>query len=684
MHNKYNIIRDLALLSMLGDLLAWALPVPSMVWRVMLVLLSLSAFFFIPHEKTVFEKVTVYFAFFNLLYFFISVIWINPLVPQIGSILYALLSLSLFAALAEKGVLTDRFLGGAVLLLAIGCVLFFYQQGKIILEKKTHAEEYAFTNNGAYNFVYLLPLLFLLRSRWQKWLVFVVCMIFLILGAKRGAILAAVIPMLSFVGYELKNGRRSFLKSVLVVIATAAVSVLAYRMYMANEYLISRVQDTLAGDSSGRDKIYLDAWNIWSQAENPLNLLLGFGFDGTLTTSMHFRAHNDWLEILVDYGLLGVLFYAVLFVAFIRQIAVTREKKYRLVLFSGFTVWGLQSLYSMGFTSAHLAIMMMGLGTAIGRSKAETEESGMLPQTVLREMPWDGLHSLADLDLESVRAFMERLKSRGADVPESPEDFLSGEGLCNADGQLTNGTFLLFGKAEVSEAAVVLKRYAAADSMEAEYAECCAANLVRQLEEVTAFVPEADYPEGVLREIIINMLAHRDYTSMHNASVKVYPDRVECFNPGNLGRRIDNRPRNKQLAGLFCSQGSMEGKGEGIRRVKTLCREEGLPDPQWKPVSDGVRVTVWKSSGNVSDLQLSRQEQQLLHALDGIQSMQEIMLQLGLDKQSEFRKDYLLPALSKGLVAQAQSEQSRTTVQNYFLTVKGRKWLEENDKNNRL
>ncbi len=51
-----------------------------------------------------------------------------------------------------------------------------------------------------------------------------------------------------------------------------------------------------------------------------------------------------------------------------------------------------------------------------------------------------------------------------------------------------------------------------------------------------------DYPMDALREIIINMIVHRDYRSSNDSTIKVFDARIEFFNPGgSVKDRIANR-----------------------------------------------------------------------------------------------------------------------------------------------
>ena len=97
------------------------------------------------------------------------------------------------------------------------------------------------------------------------------------------------------------------------------------------------------------------------------------------------------------------------------------------------------------------------------------------------------------------------------------------------------------------------------------------------------------------------MIVHRNYQSPADSIVKVYPDKIEFFNPGLLPEEITiadllnnnyrSTPRNKVIADFCKDLGLIEKYGSGIRRVITMCQEEGMEIPKISQISNGVNVT---------------------------------------------------------------------------------------------
>ena len=372
---KYKFIRNLALLFIAGNLIGWIFPFPNIIWRLGLVLLSIYVIVFEEKKRLPCENAILIFTAFNLVHYFVSFLWQNSASTQIGNILYALLPLSLFVYLSKKKVLDDRFITFAEIVLLSVAILDYYHTKNTIISSIGLGDDIDVVNNASVTFLMILPMLFLLKSNIQKWLSLLVCMFFLLMGVKRGNIFAAVIPIGLIIYSLFKNRRQGILKIILTFILLLVASYITYDWITSNDFLLYRVNKTIQGNSSGRDVIYTGAWHSWYDSNNIITYLFGYGFDATRhqILTMHRPAHNDWLEILVDYGLVGVLLYLAIFMTLLHQIKQIQSYKMKLLLLSAFIIWFFKSVYSMGFTEEALSILMISMGAALGEYKLEEQ-----------------------------------------------------------------------------------------------------------------------------------------------------------------------------------------------------------------------------------------------------------------------------------------------------------------------
>jgi ATP-dependent DNA helicase RecG len=117
-----------------------------------------------------------------------------------------------------------------------------------------------------------------------------------------------------------------------------------------------------------------------------------------------------------------------------------------------------------------------------------------------------------------------------------------------------------------------------------------------------------DYPPEALREIVINMIVHRDYRDSGDSIIKIFDDKIEFFNPGGLFADITieklksgdyvSRTRNKLLANMLKEYGLIEKYGSGIKRVRNSCKEHGIGEPVFENFQHGFKVTVFKEKLN--------------------------------------------------------------------------------------
>jgi O-antigen ligase len=253
-----------------------------------------------------------------------------------------------------------------LLILPVMIFRFFTTQNNIILELST--DESDVVNNFAYSFVFLIPFVFLFRKKLISGILLLVLIAFIIQSAKRGAIVAGLIGVLIYFYYQLKtievhNRLISYLTAILVI---AGISTFAYLATSGNQFTLARMSSILQGQSSNRDIIYRGIFTAWNDSETVLNFIFGFGFASSLRITGSY-AHNDWLELLSNFGLTGFLFYLLLFYAAVKQSIVnTWDQDKRVVFLTIIIMWFFITLVSMwypalfGFTQAIILGYLLG------------------------------------------------------------------------------------------------------------------------------------------------------------------------------------------------------------------------------------------------------------------------------------------------------------------------------------
>ena len=135
--------------------------------------------------------------------------------------------------------------------------------------------------------------------------------------------------------------------------------------------------------------------------------------------------------------------------------------------------------------------------------------------------------------------------------------------------------------------------------------DCClrfAAAQTRQLEAVVGSrrQPLPEYPEAVLREAVVNALAHRDYgLTGATVDITVWDDRIEVRSPGPLpghitldNMRVEHYSRNPRIMRVMKTMGLVEEYGEGIDRMYREMEARLMEPPVFDATASSVTVTL--------------------------------------------------------------------------------------------
>ncbi len=171
-----------------------------------------------------------------------------------------------------------------------------------------------------------------------------------------------------------------------------------------------------------------------------------------------------------------------------------------------------------------------------------------------------------------------------------------------------------------------------------------------------------ELPEEALREAVVNALAHRDYRSTANVQVYIFKDRVEIVSPGGLPAGMTEAdlgfksiPRNPLLFGMLHRMEAVEHIGSGIRRIRNLCFDYGVAEPQIDVSEHWFTLTFPRPGSRVESQQPeSRPELQP-------ESLDIFVLRL-LDKSTLSKSD-----ISKGLGQKSVSGQLNKVIRRLLL-----------------
>lgn len=254
----------------------------------------------------------------------------------------------------------------------------------------------------------------------------------------------------------------------------------------------------------------------------------------------------------------------------------------------------------------------------------------------------------SDLDQGQLEAYVQgflsaaRLQDR-ADLPEVEEILLQRGCLQQQDGKLrpTYAGLLLFGDTPQRwlPAAHILAARFSGESFEDHFIkEEISGSLHMQLQQVERFLrsnlqsvvrmdglthqESLEYPFAVVRELVVNAIAHRDYNVQGDSiHINIFSNRLEVTSPGKLPgpmtltNLLETRfSRNPVIVQVLSDLGYVEKLGYGLDRVVGLLRESSMPAPRFEEVARSFRVTIFNSlKQEVSPTKLHQAQQSELN-----------------------------------------------------------------------
>jgi predicted HTH transcriptional regulator len=133
-----------------------------------------------------------------------------------------------------------------------------------------------------------------------------------------------------------------------------------------------------------------------------------------------------------------------------------------------------------------------------------------------------------------------------------------------------------------------------------------------------------ELPPDAVSEAIVNAIAHRDYASNASVQIMLFADRLEVWNPGHLppsltldslSRPHASVPRNPLIADPLFLTRYIERAGSGILDMIALCREAGLPAPEFRQGDGQFIQTIWRhwlTAAKIAELGLDDRQKEVV------------------------------------------------------------------------
>jgi len=201
---------------------------------------------------------------------------------------------------------------------------------------------------------------------------------------------------------------------------------------------------------------------------------------------------------------------------------------------------------------------------------------------------------------------------------------------------------------------------------------------------------------------------HRDwFIEGGNVFVEIYDDRIEVSSPGTLPKGMlpedlgsKSIRRNPLIADLLHRIAFIEKAGTGIRRMRDGAREMGYPEPEFiagnfftalfRPIFEDAdqgtpQVPRKYPASTPQDPDMYPTCTPEIKAILSFAALkektrEELQVATGINDREHFRKHYLQPLVSAGLLERTVPDKPRSPKQRYVTTAAGRAMIEKSDK----
>ena len=193
------------------------------------------------------------------------------------------------------------------------------------------------------------------------------------------------------------------------------------------------------------------------------------------------------------------------------------------------------------------------------------------------------------------------------------------------------------------------------------------------------------FHKDAFREILLNAIAHKDYSSCNPIQISVYEDKIYIWNDGEMPPNLDStdklfmkhssKPFNPKLANVFFKSGMIEAWGRGFEKIREVCALYDGPLPEYEINEAGNMVLckdcdrylgLLRNDGQNHD-QIGRDVvMMILDFCKEAKSVPEIMENFGFESRTSFRRKYLNALVEEGRLKMTMPDKPKSKNQKYY------------------
>lgn len=198
-----------------------------------------------------------------------------------------------------------------LLIFFIVIFVFVYSYNSLLVFKGDYS-----SFNAGYFVLYLFPLCLYFINNKYKIILIVSTILIIAISAKRGALISFVGGLMIY--YYLKNNTslKSFVKYCLWIAGMSILFIVIDESM--GRFVSSRLYEIKDDGGSGRTEIWESVWNLISNT-NGIEMIIGHGYRSVIRNNgLGYSSHNDYLEVIYDFGWLGFVLMILFMVHFVK------------------------------------------------------------------------------------------------------------------------------------------------------------------------------------------------------------------------------------------------------------------------------------------------------------------------------------------------------------------------------
>jgi O-antigen ligase len=230
----------------------------------------------------------------------------------------------------------------------------------------------------SYYVLFLLPTLLLTPYKWLRYMGLFITGLVLFSSFKRGGLIAFVLGITAYLFVKEVLVERKFTRLLVFLIAMIALFIILIFVDNAMGNIISeRILNIREDGGSNRDQVWATTWNM-IKASDAQQLLFGHGHNAVFKLSpLGLSAHNDFLEMLFNYGIIGLVPYLVLHFQLIKQIftGIKMHNKNASIMAFTYTIFFILSMISHVIIFPWMCLIVMPWGMLSINKQTSYQES---------------------------------------------------------------------------------------------------------------------------------------------------------------------------------------------------------------------------------------------------------------------------------------------------------------------